>query len=308
MLTTINELEKEIDRFHKNIKDSNDLMQILSSVASLTKAQTESFETKADSLHADLEKLSPELSVLFQEHIKEFISEVHEEHQAYQTAVTTLFESFSAKITDAEKSIAEIPSKLATQSADAHKNYLDELNRIETSHTQALNAAMEQHAGKMATVTETILKAPSVLEEQLQKDRSQNADSLKQIQEQYAAELARTNDEFSKQLLFVVESIQAIPREIKNNSAQQNSLFLKELQEIMDARIAQLKETENHVIAMSQQLENKYNEFLATLEATNMDQLYKYCQGMNKSLNMKLGIALAGIATAIVISIISLFI
>ena len=162
MFTTINELEKEIDRFHKNIKDSNDLMQILSSVASLTKAQTESFETKADSLHADLEKLSPELSVLFQEHIKEFISEVHEEHQAYQTAVTTLFESFSAKITDAEKSITEIPSKLATQSADAHKNYLDELNRIESSHAQTLNAAMEQHAGKMDTVTEAILKAPSV--------------------------------------------------------------------------------------------------------------------------------------------------
>ena len=142
----------------------------------------------------------------------------------------------------------------------------------------------------------------------MQKDRAQNVDSLKQIQEQYAAELARTNDEFSKQLLSVVESIQAIPREIQNNSAQQNSLFLKDLQEIMDARMAQLTETENHVIAMSQQLENKYNEFLATLEATNMDQLYKYCQGMNKSVNMKLGIALAGIAIAIVISIVSLFI
>ena len=37
MLTTIQELEQEIAQFHKNIKDSNELMEILMSVTSLTK-------------------------------------------------------------------------------------------------------------------------------------------------------------------------------------------------------------------------------------------------------------------------------
>ena len=41
---------------------------------------------------------------------------------------------------------------------------------------------------------------------------------------------------------------------------------------------------------------------------TNMDQLYKYCQDMSKSINTKLGIALGGVAVAVIISIISLFI
>ena len=57
MLTTIQELEREIDQFHKNIKDSNELMKILMSLASLTKTQTESFEVRTKALQDDLAKL-----------------------------------------------------------------------------------------------------------------------------------------------------------------------------------------------------------------------------------------------------------
>ena len=66
MLTTIQELEQEIDQFHKNIKDSNELMKILMSVASLTKTQTESFEMRSKALQDELDKLPPELSEIFQ--------------------------------------------------------------------------------------------------------------------------------------------------------------------------------------------------------------------------------------------------
>lgn len=89
MLTTIQALEREIDQFHKNIKDSNELMKILMSVASLTKTQTESFETRTKVLQDELAKLPPELSDLFQKKIEEFVQEVHNEHQSYQTAVAT---------------------------------------------------------------------------------------------------------------------------------------------------------------------------------------------------------------------------
>ena len=89
---------------------------------------------------------------------------------------------------------------------------------------------------------------------------------------------------------------------------QNKTNLMKELEKMMDAHLAQLSDTEKHVVDLSQQLEAKYDAFVAKLEATNMDQLYKYCQDMSKSINTKLGIALGGVAVAVIISIISLFI
>lgn len=250
MLTTIQELEREIDQFHKNIKDSNELMKILMSLESLTKTQTESFEVRTKVLQDDLAKLPPELSDLFQKKVEGFIQEVHSEHQSYQTAVTKLMDGYAERFSRAESALEGVPS---------------------------------------------------ALEAQMQKDRAENVAGLKQIQEQYAADLAKTNEAFSKQL-------QAVPGQIKDNSDQQYNAFLKELEKMMDARLTLLSETEKRVVDLSQQLELKYNAFVTKLESTNMDQLYKYCQDMNKAINTKLSIALGGVAVAVIVSIISLFI
>lgn len=257
MVTIIQELEREIEQFHKNIKDSNELMKILMSVASLTKTQTESFEVRTKALQDELAKLPPELCDLFQKRIEEFIRAVHDEHQSYQTAVAKLMDGYADKLEKAESSLAGIPSAMETQ---------------------------------------------------LQKDRTENVAGLKQIQEQYAVDLAKTNEAFAKQLQTAIESIQAVLGQIKDNSTQQYSTFLKELEKMMDARLAQLSDTEKRVVDLSQQLEAKYDAFVAKLETTNMDQLYKYCQNINKSINTKLGLTLGGVGVAIVVSIISLFI
>ena len=100
---------------------------------------------------------------------------------------------------------------------------------------------------------------------------------------------------------------QFIPGQVKDNSDQQYSAFMKELKIMIDAHLAQISDTEKRIVDLSQQLEAKYDAFVAKLEATNMDQLYKYCQDMNKSINTKLGLALGGVAIAIIVSIISLF-
>lgn len=359
MLTTIQELEREIDQFHKNIKDSNELMKILMSVASLTKTQTESFEVRTRALHEELSKLPPELSDLFRKKIESFIQEIHREHQAYQSAVTSLMDRYSEKITAAEGAIAKVPGildaqneaaqkrhlealeriettyaqtltssmeRLATQVSGAteaatkipgvleakteaaHKKYLADLGAVEEGHANKLNAIVEQHSSKLSAATDALAKVPAELELQMQKDRSENIAGLKQIQEQYALDLAKANEAFAKQLQAVVDAIQAVPGQINDNATQQYGAFLKELEKMMDARLAQLSATEKRVEDLSQQLEAKYNAFVSKLESTNMDQLYKYCQDMNKSINTKLGIALGGVAIAVIVSIVSLFI
>ena len=257
MLTTIQELEKEIEQFHKNIKDSNELINILTSVTELTKTQTESFETRTKAIMDEMSVLPPEMRNLFQSKAEEFIKEIRKENQSYQTAVSNLMDGYADKIAKAEVSVSNIPN---------------------------------------------------ALEEKIKKDRAANIEDLKKIQEEYSADLSKANEVFSKHLQSAVEGVQSLPEQIKEISAQQYDAFLKELGKLIDARLAQLSETESRVLDLSQQLESKYNTFVAKLEATNMDQLYKYCQDMNKSINTKLGIILGGVAVAVIISIVSLFI
>ncbi len=308
MLTTIQELEREIDQFHKNIKDSNELMKILMSVASLTKTQTESFEIRTKALQDELAKLPPELSDLFQKKIEGFVQEVHNEHRSYQTAVATLMEKYSEEVSSAETAISKVPGVLEAQAEAIQKHHLDELAKVEAAYSQTLTSSMESYATRVANATVAISNVPENLDAQLQKARAEHIAGLKQIQGQYAADLAKANEAFAKQLQAVIENIQAVPGQIKDSSDQQYSAFLKELEKMMDAHLAQLSDTEKRVVDLSQQLEVKYDAFVAKLEATNIDQLYKYCQDMSKSINTKLGIALGGVAVAVIISIISLFI
>lgn len=257
MLATIQELEHEIEQFHKNIKDSNELMKILMSVASLSKTQTESFEVCTNALQNELTKLPPELSDLFKKKIEEVVQEVHNEHQLYQSAIANLMAKYSEKVASTEVAISKVPSELDIQ---------------------------------------------------LQKNRVENAADLKQIQEQYATSLKKTNEIFSKQLQDVVENIQAVPRHIQDNSGQQHRDFLIELEKMMTARLAQLSDTEKHIMDLSKQLEAKYDAFAVKLEATNMEQMYKYCQDMNKSISTKLSVVLGGVAISVIIAVVSLFI
>lgn len=55
-------------------------------------------------------------------------------------------------------------------------------------------------------------------------------------------------------------------------------------------------------------LEEKYASFIAKLETTNVDQICRVCEKMNSSINMKLNIALAGVAIAVILSVVGLFI
>lgn len=359
MLTTIQELEREIDQFHKNVKDSNELLKILKTVATLTKSQTESFESRTRTLQEELANLPPELSDIFKRKIEGFIQEVHDEDQDYRNAVSKIMELYADKISAAEKAISKIPGQIDALATAAHKKYIEELNSVELAHaksmtstldgyTRQINAASEaigkvpslldaqnevshkkyieelvavetahvkrldesiaQHTTKLNSATESILNIPVTVGEQMQNDRVHNIEALKQIQDQYASDLAKINDAYSKQLKNVTERIEVLPEQLKNNEIQLYGQFVKELEKLMDARMAQLAQTEKHIVQLSNQLDTKYDAFVAKLEATNVDRLYKYCHDLNKSLNAKLGLVLGGVVVAIIVSIVSLFI
>lgn len=319
MLTTIQELEREIEQFHKNVKESNELMNILMSVTALTKTQTEAFDTRTKALYEDLAKLPPELSELVQKKIADFIQSIHSEQQAYQASVAQLIGGYTDKIANAESTItnastafhdeaSKLPIELSELVQKKIEDFVQNVRNEQQAYQATVTQLMDAYADKIAKAEGAISEAPTALEAQLKKDRAESAEELKKVQEQFASELSKANAAFAEQLKSIVENIQSLSAQIKDDSAQQYAAFLKELEKMMETRLEQLAQTENRVSELSQQLESKYNAFVEKLESTNMDQLYKYCQDMNKAINLKLGLLFGGVAVAVIVSIVSLFI
>lgn len=319
MLTTIQELEREIEQFRTNVKESNELMNILMSLTALTKTQTDSFDTRTKALYDDLAKLPPELGEIVQKKISDFIQVVHNEQEAYQTSVSQLICGYTDKIgkaettiTDASSSfhdkVSKLPSELSGLVQEKIEIFVQTVREEQKAYQNTVTQLMDDYASKIEKAERTISNTPDVFDVQLKKDREESKEELRKVQEQFASELSKANLTFSELLNNVILNIQGLSTKIEEASAIQYASFLKELEKTIEIRLEKLTQTENRVAELGQQLESKYNAFVEKLESTNMDQLYKYCQDMNKAINVKLGLLVGGTAIAVIVSIISLFI
>lgn len=308
MLTTIQELEKDIEQFHKNVKESNELMKILEALASLTKEQTDKFDVRTSALYDEVNKLPNEVKSVFSDKVEEFFKSLQVEHESYQLAVKALLDRYIEQVTSSETEIKKVPEAISIQMSEAQQKYINELNEVEKLYAQKLEHNLNLETEKIIAAADDIKKLPEILEHQLQQERLRYLEGLNAIQTRFSEDLAKTSEEMSAKLNVFTESVHKTPEILQEISLRQYSEFIKEFKEISNSRHNQLLETENHIIALSKQLEMKYNEFVLKLESTNVDQLYKYCQDMNKSMNTKLAMIIGGVVASIVVSIVSIFV
>ena len=69
-----------------------------------------------------------------------------------------------------------------------------------------------------------------------------------------------------------------------------------------------LTQIETAITATKDELDKKYKAFLEKLESTNMDQIFKVCQEMKKSIETKLLLLTGGVGIAIILMIVSFII
>lgn len=209
-MPTIEDLEKEIELFHKNISGSNALMAALTSIVSVSKDQTQAFEAKAAELEALISKLPEDVKREFSECINSFTSEMQAERIRYEKEIATLLEKYAKTFVDAEEKIVGTPGNVE----------------------KVMNTSLEQMQAKVIAA-----------------------------QQQYADQLQQATTQFV-----------------------------------------------DKTTACMAQLDEKYSAFIAKLNATNVDQIYLLCEKMNRSVNLKLNIALGGVGLAVVLAIIGFFI
>lgn len=326
MFNTIQELENEIALFRKNIKDSNELMRILLSLAEITKAQTETFDSKAKTLLDEISKMPPELSGIIEAKVAQFRVELQKDQQNFHQVLTDLLEGFGGKLSQAEKLLVEVPATIEQQTKCLSENHLAEVSKLNAEYTKKLEetnesfksaskeheevigALLQNFEQKISESEKAVAEIPTTLERQTQNSTRIHLEEIQRINLEYSNELSRINEKFIEKIQAFAEQINAVPARIINDMEIQNSKLITGVNAVLDEHTSQIIQLDNHMSQLTTQLETKYSAFVEKLESTNMDQLYKYCQDMNKSISIKLGLALGGVGLAVIISIISLFI
>ena len=366
MLATIEELEREIDQFHKNVKESNELLGLLSAVVASSRDQTTAFEAEMSAVRTDLSSLPLEISCDFEkrtaslldsienaqrEHMaaiaaaaeevsgrfvesadlmhtssgrfsaaadlvsekmlafpqelgeslakraEELLTEIRSANEAYESSVRLAIDSCIEQIAHSEKMIEAVPAAFSVQVAQANENHLTALRASQAEHLDALAASRE----------DIDAKAKELLAALCSMDADHLA-ALRTAQDEHLRGMSASQDAYSAQTQSFLEEIRGLPAQMETSSKQQYDCFMADLRTTAESGMARVAKVEEALELHGERLESKYDSFIAKLDDTNVSQLYKHSQDMEKSLNAKLTVALIGVAISIAVSIASLLV
>lgn len=224
MFTDIEQLEKEIQAFKKNILASNELIQTIEAVVAAAKKQNSDYQTATTALQDKMDTHADGLKKLSEDTIAQMLAESKKTANEVQGIANTTVADMSA----ANKTLL---ADTVEQLKAAQKVYIDALETVKVA-------------------------------------------------------LSETTVERGKQLDEATEALKTAQKEYFD-------------------RLAQI---ETAITATKEELDNKYKAFLEKLESTNMDQIFKVCQEMKKSIEAKLLLLTGGVGIAIILMIVSFFI
>lgn len=149
------------------------------------------------------------------------------------------------------------------------------------------------------------------------------SDGVKKSAEELSTDVAKTvqgipfevekkNSLLINELRKCVEELENATREAVQKLSSDNCSQIYEavckISEAQKAYVYKLVELDDSIKKSSSELSIRYQDFLKRLESTNVDQLFKTCQGMKKSIEKRLFVLMVGVGFTAVLVAISLFV
>ena len=116
----------------------------------------------------------------------------------------------------------------------------------------------------------------------------------------------RAKSDYETALRGYLDELKAVPKSISDTNNAQYNEFLASVKKEYGDYVAVLRESQTKMEKISTELDNKYNAFLAKMESTNMDQIYKVCSEMDKQVNKKITAILIGVIATAILSLIAI--
>ncbi|MCL1789225.1 MAG: hypothetical protein FWG33_02610 [Oscillospiraceae bacterium] len=298
MLTTIEQLEKEIDTFYDNVAASNELMRIIKEIA--------------DAVINQNKVLSEQSSLL-----ELAVSNINKSGNAGNAGnAGGVSSDIDSSLSDIKKIIHEIPDKITYDSSGLLKKTLAGLLEVKVQYTDAFAQTQSDFRGEIENYKLTIstlrsdMKSAVEVIEKLNKNsdlaNSENQEKLdfseieemlkksqKEFQERFQAALETTRqstiNDIQKSLSEIPEKISEIPGQISNKISDDNmELTKKTLAKMLEIQTQCSKEMESYKFHVSEVqddfksaanvLNEKYDDFLRYIETLDIREIHDICE------------------------------
>lgn len=219
-------------------------------------------------------------------------SELIKSIESLIAASKTQNETFAARSAELLTKIGASTVALQKSHDEALMKQIEENRALQTR----LKAKGENLLAEMNRIPPEVDKRSAALISEIQKDTEQLHNMTRDVIEQLKAETGNIKtrcDELIKSL---------------NDS---NKTHITEVTAALTAAqqpyLHRLEETDASITRCEAQLSQKHEDFLVKLESTNVDQMFKICQEIKKSMDTRFVCLTIGVGASIVLMIISIF-
>lgn len=186
------------------------------------------------------------------------------------------------------------------------------------SHTDGMKEDYKEALSELIKENNKLLDEISIRGEAILRDMQSVPKEIDQRNDTLSKELKSHSEEVQSQCKSLIAQFQEIAdafstrcTELLQSMDSSNNAHLNSVIEVTRSSqqeyIQKLETTEASIHNCENEIKNKYNDFLAKLESTNIDQMFKMCQEIKKAMNSKFLILTIGVGVSIVLVLATLF-
>lgn len=276
MFENIEQLEREVQEFRKNILASSELVASFERMITQIKEQTRAIEAASGNLQGSVkthtEDLQEQIEICLQKQA-DLIAEQSRNVEAASKVMTDAIGQQMAAVAAQSKSNMETFER-------SSKALSEQIERMSASVEQRMESCFESQAQRMVTQSEGFERATKGLE----------------------SVIGQKAEEFSVR---VDSTLEAQIEKLTAANQAQIRIALDTMEKTNREFAAKCDEASKSFVAIQDDLNARYKQVLTKLEAANVSETVRLSKSIIKSINVKFGILLTGVAASIVLAVLA---
>lgn len=276
MFENIEQLEREVQEFRKNILASSELVASFERMITQIKEQTKAIEAASGNLQGSVkthtEDLQEQIEICLQKQA-DLIAEQSRNVEAASKVMTDAIGQQMAAVAAQSKSNMETFER-------SSKALSEQIERMSASVEQRMESCFESQAQRMVTQSEGFERATKGLE----------------------SVIGQKAEEFSVR---VDSTLEAQIEKLTAANQAQIRIALDTMEKTNREFAAKCDEASKSFVAIQDDLNARYEQVLTKLEAANVSETVRLSKSIIKSINVKFGILLTGVAASIVLAVLA---
>ena len=317
MLGTIEELEKEIELFQKNIAASGEMVQLLSQMLEQIKSQNEEFGSKSQTLIQRVEGLPGTI-----EAANNASNSVIQGNVA--TELGKALNGFAIEQTKYLQGLELTKQQIQT--------YIEQIQAQEKMTTDRIATLLTKVDGVPAAIEAENSKSNLEIRTNIITELDKAVKNFASEQVKYLQELNNTKQQISSYIEHInvaeqasiergqelLKKVESVLNAIEAENQKNNSLILEHMKVVMEEAVhgfakeqegyrSDLKKTQESISKCEEILATKYGEFIESLEKMNISNLYEQNIQIKKSLDKRTLVLMILSGLSLVIGILGIF-